>query len=137
MSKVFDLGENDWVHWPELSSNSEIYYSQWTEMGNWTVLFKCKELKSWFNHLSNGPRAEKYWFKSSTEMNSYVTNFFSSNIDLNLSSMPEDLKVLLNSVFTLQRSDNKRIFFKWMIFEFKCESPKHVSAFSLCLGLLS
>ena len=51
--------------------------------------------------------------------------------------MPEDLKVLLNSVFTLQRSDNKRIFFKWMIFEFKCESPKHVSAFSLCLGLLS
>lgn len=40
----------------------------------------------------NGRRAENYWLKSNTEMNSYVTIFISSNIDLNLSSMPDSFK---------------------------------------------
>lgn len=60
-------------------------------------------------------------------MNSYVTIFISSNIDLNLSSMPDSFKkVLTNSVLALQRSDKKGYFIS------KCESQKMLFHF-LCV----
>lgn len=81
-------------HWPFLSK-----YKAMNGNGKLSTLsclmWRIKVLiKSpiFFSLDCNGRRAENYWLKSNTEMNSYVTIFISSNIDLNLSSMPESFK---------------------------------------------